>query len=84
MTFENIILEKKNGIAKIILNRPHALNAVTEGLLEDLVAALEDIEKDDSVKVVILKGAGKAFSAGRDLKGVMEGKKNREGPDTRF
>ena len=32
MTFENIILEKKNGIAKIILNCPHALNAVTEGL----------------------------------------------------
>lgn len=80
MTFENIILEKKNGIARIVLNRPHALNAITEGLLEDLVAALDDIEKDDSVKVVILTGAGKAFSAGRDLKGVMEGREKPGGP----
>lgn len=74
MTYENILLEKKNGIAKITLNRPHALNAITEGVLSDLVAALDNIEKDDSIHVVILTGAGKAFSAGRDAGGVLEGK----------
>jgi len=72
--YNHIIVEKINGIGKIILNRPQARNAVTEELLTELVAALEDIEKDDRVHVVILAGAGKAFSAGRDLKGVMEGR----------
>jgi enoyl-CoA hydratase len=73
MVYENILLKKEGGIAKIILNRPHALNAITEGVLSDLVAALADIEKDDSVQVVILTGAGKAFSAGRDVEGVLKG-----------
>lgn len=74
MSYNKIILEKKDGIAKITLNRPGALNALDEELLSELVAALDDIEKDDSVNVVILTGAGRAFSAGRDLKGVLEGR----------
>ena len=74
MTYSKIILEKKNGIARITLNRPQALNALDEELLSELVTALDDIEKDDSVNVVILTGAGRAFSAGRDLNGVMEGR----------
>ncbi len=74
MTYNTIILEKKNGIAKITLDRPKAMNALNEELLSELVAALDDIEKDDSVNVVILTGAGRAFSAGRDLQGIMEGR----------
>ena len=74
MNYENVILEKENGIARIILNRPQALNAITEGLLADLVAAVDDVEKDDSIRVVILTGAGKAFSAGRDLQGILDGR----------
>ncbi len=73
MTYKNLILEKSNGIAKIILNRPRVLNAMNEELLAELVVALDDIEKDDSVHVVILTGSGDVFSAGRDLKCVMEG-----------
>jgi len=72
MTYNKIILEKKSGIAKITLNRPQALNALDEELLSEFMAALDDIEKDDSVNVVILTGAGRAFSAGRDLKGILE------------
>jgi len=72
--YDNIIVEKAKGVARIILNRPQARNAVTEALLSDLVSAVEDIAKDDSVHVVILTGAGKTFSAGRDLKGVLEGR----------
>ena len=69
MTYSKIILGKKNGIAKITLNKPQAMNAIDEELLSELVAALDDIEKDDGVNVVILTGAGRAFSGGRDLKG---------------
>lgn len=74
MTYENILLEKKGGIARISINRPHALNAITEGVLNDLVAACDNVEKDDSIHVVILTGEGKAFSAGRDVEGVLEGR----------
>lgn len=80
MTYSKIILEKNEGIARIVLNRPEALNAVDEELLTQLVAALDEIEKDDSVGVVILTGAGRAFSAGRDLKRVLEGKEWVGGP----
>jgi len=73
MTYNNIILEKKNGIARIVLNRP-PLNILNEELLSELMAALDEVEKDDSVNVVILTGAGRAFSAGRDLKGILEGR----------
>ena len=73
MTYKTLILEKSKGIAKIILNRPRVLNAMNEELLAELMVALDDIEKDDSVHVVILTGSGDVFSAGRDLKGVMEG-----------
>lgn len=73
MTYKTLIVEKSNGIAKIILNRPRVLNAMNEELLAELVVALDDIEKDDSVHVVILTGSGDVFSAGRDLKCVMEG-----------
>ena len=74
MPYENLLVRKEGGIATVVLNRPHALNALTEGLLDDLVAALAEVEKDDTVHVVILTGAGKAFSAGRDLEGILEGR----------
>ncbi|GAH38885.1 unnamed protein product, partial [marine sediment metagenome] len=74
MTYNKIILEKKNAIAKITLNKPDALNTLDEELLSELMFALDGIEKDDSVNVVILTGAGRAFSAGRDLKGILEGR----------
>ena len=79
MTDNKIILEKKNGIAKITLNKPHVLNAVDEELLSELMATLDEIERDDSVNVVILTGAGRAFSVGRDLKGILEGRERAGG-----
>lgn len=69
MAYENITVEKKGeGIVKITLNRPHVLNALSNALFDELQLALEDIQRDDTVAVVILTGAGRAFSAGRDLK----------------
>ncbi len=74
MEYKTILVEKKNGIAKIILNRPQTMNALTEELLGELVSALEDADKDSNIGVVILTGAGRAFSAGRDLPGILEGR----------
>ncbi len=73
MSYNKIILERENGIARIILNRPEVLNAIDEELLTELVAALDEIEKDDTVNVVILTGAGRAFSGGRDIKDILDG-----------
>ncbi len=74
MKYSKVILEKKGQIAKIILNRPDALNAVDEELLRGLVAACDDVEKDNNINVVIITGAGRAFSAGRDLEGLLAGR----------
>lgn len=72
MNFESIILEKKEGVAKITLNRPQALNALNERMLSEILAALDDIAKDESVGVIVITGAGRAFSAGRDIKALRE------------
>jgi len=80
MDDKKIILEKKNAIAKIILSRPHVLNAIDEELLSEFKAAVDDVEKDDSVKVVIVTGAGRAFSSGRDMKGILGSRERLGGP----
>lgn len=68
MEFQNLVLEKAGGKAKITLNRPQALNALNPELLSQLKAALEQVGEDKDIGVVILKGAGRSFCAGLDLK----------------
>jgi enoyl-CoA hydratase/carnithine racemase len=72
VSYETIIYEKKNALAKITLNRPEALNAITRTTLLEIGQALEDAEQDTSVRVVVLAGRGKAFCTGADLKFVSE------------
>lgn len=68
MNFENIILEKKNAIAYVTVNRPKVLNALNLATMEELRAAFHDIKSDKAIRVVILTGAGeKAFIAGADI-----------------
>jgi enoyl-CoA hydratase len=68
LTFENLLYEKKNGIAYVTLNRPKVLNALSHKTWENLQAAFEDARDDDAVRGVILTGAGdKAFIAGADI-----------------
>jgi len=64
---KNVLLEKKDGIATLTLNRPKVLNTLHPDLVKELFNALKDVKEDESVKVVIITGAGKAFSAGGDL-----------------
>jgi len=71
MEFKYIIYEKSEGIATITLNRPEALNAFNKEVSDEFMQAIEDIKTDESIRVVILTGAGeKAFSTGADIKAM--------------
>jgi enoyl-CoA hydratase/carnithine racemase len=66
---ESVLLrEDVNGIVTLTLNRPAELNALSEEMLTALQSALDDIAGDESVRCVVLAGAGRAFCAGHDLK----------------
>jgi enoyl-CoA hydratase/carnithine racemase len=79
MGYETIRYEKpSDGIALLTLNRPQRLNAINRVVLQELDAALDEIEKDDAVRAFVLTGAPRAdgrpcFSAGFDLKSIGEG-----------
>ena len=61
-----VLVERSDGIAHVMLNQPKKLNALSTGLLEALLDTLQRVSQDTSVRVVILAGAGRAFSAGGD------------------
>ncbi|MEM1113142.1 MAG: enoyl-CoA hydratase/isomerase family protein [Pseudomonadota bacterium] len=65
--YETLILERNGPVATLTLNRPEQLNAINGTLRRELVAAIEALNADDSVRVVVLTGAGRGFSAGADL-----------------
>lgn len=71
MVYESIIYEKENNIALITLNRPDSLNALNSKLTQELEQVADEIANDGSVRVVIITGAGRAFSAGADIKEIM-------------
>ena len=65
---EPIVLHEKRGhVAYITLNRPDKLNAMTDGMLDDVLAGVRRAEEDDDIKAVVIKGAGSCFSSGWDL-----------------
>ncbi|MEP6997067.1 MAG: enoyl-CoA hydratase-related protein, partial [Betaproteobacteria bacterium] len=59
------------GVATLTLNRPAQFNAINRAMLDELQTALDSIARDDSVRVVVLAGAGRAFSPGHDLKEML-------------
>ena len=68
MNYQNILLEKKNAIAYVTVNRPKVLNALNMETMEELRAAFHDIKNDRAIRVVIFTGSGdKAFIAGADI-----------------
>jgi enoyl-CoA hydratase len=73
MTYKNIICEKNDAIATIIINRPQVLNALNTDTIKELNTAINELENDKSIKVAILRGAGdKAFIAGADIKEMKD------------
>ena len=67
MDFKNILLEQRENIAVLFLNRPNKLNAFTFSMMKEIISALDSLERDDSVHAVIITGKGRAFCAGADL-----------------
>ena len=65
--YQNILVEKKHRIAVLTFNRPEVMNAINLGLIKEVSRVLEELEADDEVRVVIMTGAGRAFSTGHDM-----------------
>ena len=66
--YETLELRRNGGLLWLILNRPQSLNALNRPLVEELHDVLDELHADQSIRVVILRGAGRAFCAGLDLK----------------
>lgn len=65
---DHLIVDKKEGILKLTLNRPESLNAFSSEMIMGLKEAIKQAENDEEVRVIVLSGAGRAFSAGGDVK----------------
>lgn len=71
MSYDTLLTSLDEGVARIVLNRPEARNALSSALVRELEGALAAFEADPGARVIVLSGAGdKAFCAGADLKGV--------------
>ncbi len=67
MAYEYLLLEQDAGVVTLTLNRPEKQNALSQGLMAELRDAFDAIDKDPQVRVVLITGAGRAFSSGFDL-----------------
>ncbi len=72
MAYENILVETRDAVGVITLNRPQALNALCAALIDELAQALDDLEADDSIGCIVLTGSEKAFAAGADIREMQE------------
>jgi enoyl-CoA hydratase/carnithine racemase len=68
MPYKHLIIEKKDNIASLILNRPQTMNAMSREMILGLQDAVKEIGSDEGIRVLILKGAGDHFCSGADLK----------------
>lgn len=69
----NVEYELRGGVAMVTLNRPESLNAINRGMHDELIVSLARAQESPDVRVVVLQGHGRAFSAGGDLKAVASG-----------
>ena len=72
MTHEHILTETRGRVAIITLNRPKALNALSDPLAEELASALKGFDADPGIAVIVLTGSEKAFAAGADIGAMAE------------
>jgi enoyl-CoA hydratase/carnithine racemase len=72
MNFDEIIYDVSDRVATITLNRPDKMNAFTNRMLKEIIAAMDLADADDEVRAIIFTGAGKAYCAGADLSGGGE------------
>ena len=81
MSFETLLLEKKEGIAVLTLNRPERMNALNPKMSEELVQALQEVNQDDESRVLVVTGAGKAFCTGADVGGMSPEERRPKGAE---
>lgn len=72
MNFENILVETRGKVGLITLNRPKALNALSDGLFDDVGLALDAFEADEAIGCIVITGSEKAFAAGADISGMKD------------
>jgi len=72
MSYENVVVEMDGPIGVVTLNRPQQLNALSYGLVKDLSLAMQELDRDDGVRVIIVTGGAKVFAAGADIKEFAE------------
>lgn len=73
MDYNDILCEEDQGIFRIVFNRPESMNSFTNSLTDEFLNALEYAAKKQDVKVIIIAGSGRAFSAGGDIKYLAAG-----------
>src|SRR5471030_1688212 len=71
MSYENILVETRGRVGLVTLNRPKALNALNDMLMDELGDALADFDADESIGCIVITGSAKAFAAGADI-GAMK------------
>ncbi len=76
-SYQHLLVERRDKVLRVTLNRPEVLNAVNARLHYELSHIWDDVMYDDAVDVVVLTGAGRAFSAGGDFPWLLEGLKTR-------
>jgi enoyl-CoA hydratase len=72
MHFENVLVQKDGAVAVVTLNRPQSLNALSYDLVKDLSLAMQELDRDEEVRVMIVTGGEKVFAAGADIKEMAE------------
>ncbi len=82
MEFKDALYTKKDGIATITLNRPQVLNALTSRMHHEWIRAIEDAARDDEVRVLVVTGAGRTFSAGGNPRAMDHRRQQQTSPMT--
>ena len=72
MSYQNIVVETRGRVGLIILNRPKAMNALNDALMDELGVALREFDADDGVSAVVITGSDKAFAAGADIAAMKD------------
>src|SRR6266566_1165621 len=74
--YQTLLIQRDGGVFTIIMNRPEVLNAFNDVMLEELTEAVEAAALDETVRCVVLTGAGRAFGSGQDLRSLAEGRRS--------
>jgi enoyl-CoA hydratase len=67
MAEQFVLVEREGAVGVVLLNRPKQLNALSDALMDELVSALEELDRDDAIRAIVLAGNERAFAAGADI-----------------